>query len=228
MCNESCMAFGRDMLGAADVRGKRVLEVGSVNVNGNLRAGVSAHGPKEYIGVDIEPGQGVDMVCKAEDIVEKFGRDSFDLVITTEMLEHVRDWRKVVSNLKAVCRPGGLILLTTRSKGFKYHGFPYDFWRFELSDMRTIFADCEIISLQPDALSPGVLLKARKPVDFKEADLSGLALYSIVTDRKNRDLKDEDFDNLHFNIIRGKIRFRDFRTRVKKRFFSLLGAGRGN
>lgn len=97
----------------------------------------------------------MDVVCEAERLVERFGTEAFDAVITTELIEHVRDWRLVVSNLKNVCRPGGIIIVTTRSKGYGYHAAPYDFWRYELSDMENIFSDCEILLLEKDLEEPG-------------------------------------------------------------------------
>lgn len=219
MCNRACIMFGAANLTTDEIRGKRVLEVGSIDVNGNLRPTVEALGPREYVGVDIEQGRGVDVVCRAEDILSKFGKESFDAVISTEMLEHIRDWRTVVSNIKNVCRPGGVILLTTRSHGFKYHGFPYDFWRYELADMKHIFSDFEIQAMQGDPEMPGVLIKAKKPVQFVENNLSSYALYSIVTNKRTPDLLDKDFNNFYFKRLKFKIKLKEFRKKVKG-FFS--------
>jgi len=88
------------------------------------------------VGVDIEPGKFVDVVLPAERLVEHFGPESFDVVIATELLEHVQDWRLVVNNMKAVLRRGGYIYITTRSYGFPFHAYPYDFWRYEVEDLK--------------------------------------------------------------------------------------------
>ena len=52
------------------------------------------------VGVDIVQGIGVDEICSADEILDKYGKVSFDIIISTEMLEHVKDWRKVVSNFR--------------------------------------------------------------------------------------------------------------------------------
>ena len=192
MCNPACVDFARTNLTLAQVKGKFVLEVGSLNVNGSVRQFVETLEPGKYIGVDIVGGPGVDLVCRADELLQRFGESSFDLLVSTEMLEHVRDWRRVVINFKHVLRPGGSLLLTTRSYGFGYHGFPYDFWRYELSDLRQIFADFTIENLEADPLSPGVFLKARKPGDFVEQNLD-VCLYSIITNRRVFEISKYDF-----------------------------------
>lgn len=97
------------------------------------------------------PGEGgVDEVWDARYLSEKFGENSFDVVLSTEMLEYVDDWRKVITEMKRVLRPDGILIITTRSPGFPYHGFPYDFWRYTLEDFKIIFSDFIILVLSQD------------------------------------------------------------------------------
>ena len=187
MCNAACLEFVERVVSPAEVTDRSVLEVGSYDVNGSPRAVLTPMGPSSYIGVDLEHGPGVDEVVSADRLVERFGAEAFDVVVSTEMIEHVPEWRPVVSNLKAVLRRGGVLLVTTRSKGFPYHGFPEDYWRYEQSDLRKIFADFDIESLESDPIEPGVYLKARKPKRFREKRLGRVKLYSIVHDERRKD-----------------------------------------
>lgn len=184
MCHKSCLNFGMESLRDEYVRGKSVIEIGSMNIGGSLRPIVESLKPGSYIGVDIQMGPGVDRVCKAEDLIKEFGRDKFDLLICTELLEHVEDWRSVMHNLKQVIKPGGAILISTRSRGFMYHGYPFDCWRYEISDMEYIFSDFDIKVLKRDPQVPGVFLLAVKPPAFIENETSGLELMSVVLKKR--------------------------------------------
>jgi SAM-dependent methyltransferase len=175
--------FGRRQLVADDVAGQRVLEVGSRVVQSpdlTLRHHLESLRPASLVGVDAEPGFGVDRVLDAGELVAAFGLGSFDVVVCTELVEHVRDWRRVFHNLKAVLRPGGVLLLTTRSPGFPYHAWPHDYWRFTLDDLRAILADMQLEALESDPSAPGVLVKARKPEAFAERDLASFRLLAVV------------------------------------------------
>src|SRR5437868_12867636 len=150
MCSPYVLAFGADNLSEAEIKGKRVLEVGSRNVNGSLREHVESFHPAEYIGVDLELASGVDKKLNAEHLVKEFGEKSFDVVISTEMLEHAVNWKAIISNMKQVLKPGGALLITTRSEGFPFHEYPVDAWRFSVDDMKAIFADMEDVKVEPD------------------------------------------------------------------------------
>lgn len=198
MCNIACLDFGREHLTEGDIKGKRVIEVGARDVNGSLRPFAEAMGPAEYVGVDLEVGPGVDEICNVYDLVERFGEESFDVVISSEMLEHVHDWRRAFSQMKSILRPGGMILITTRSIGFPYHDYPFDYWRYEIDDMKAIFADMSIEALEPDTHDPGVLIKARKRADHAEADLSEIALFSMVSNSRSKEI---EFSKLQYFLL---------------------------
>jgi SAM-dependent methyltransferase len=182
--NQSCLEFVQKNLPPDCVTEGSVLEAGSRVENVSIRPMLESLGPASYVGVDIVGGPGVDRICDAEDLVSVFGRESFDLVVSTELLEHVLHWQKVISNFKNILKPGGMVIIATRSKGFDYHGYPYDFWRYEIADMKKIFSEFRILALEQDPEAPGVFLIAQKPSEFEEADLSHHKIYSVVSRRR--------------------------------------------
>ena len=64
--------------------------------------------------------------------------------------------------MKLVLKEGGISHITTRSKGFPLHDYPYDFWRYEIEDFKKIFNDMNILVLESDKEAPGIFLKAKK------------------------------------------------------------------
>ena len=170
----SAMAFACPALTAGDVAGRSVLEAGSLNVNGSVRGHVESLGPASYRGTDMRPGPGVDVVCDAADLPARFGAGSADVVVSTEMLEHAKDWQAAVRGMITVLTEGGVLVLTTRSEGFPLHGYPEDHWRYSVEAMGTILAaaglDVERLEPDPDPQSPGVFARARKPAGWSWPD----------------------------------------------------------
>ncbi len=160
--------FSYGALQSWEIKDKDILEVGSLNVNGTVRPMVEARKPASYLGIDIVDGIGVDRVVDAKELISTFGLNSFDIVISTEMLEHVDDWRAAIANMTGVLRPGGALVITTRGPGFNYH-HPPDHWRYTpqaFSEILEILG-LERILITVDPEYPGVFVKAIKPVDWK-------------------------------------------------------------
>ena len=210
MCNAAVLEFFIESIKAEEFNEKRILEVGSKYINGSVRPLIEEFfSPKEYIGVDIEPGKFVDLILPAEKLLGYFGSESFDVVIATELLEHVMDWRVVVNNMKMILKRRGYIYITTRSRGFPYHSYPWDFWRYSVEDIGRIFTDFEVIALKKDHQAPGVFFKAWKPENYVPADLSDIVLYSMVLGRRTRgitNVKDMPFSRrLTLRLLHSKV-----------------------
>ena len=78
----------------------------------------------------------------------------------------------MVNNFKHILKTNGVLFITTRSKRFLHHSYPYDYWRFELLDMEEIYSDFIVQYLEKDSMMPSITMKAIKPRSFIENDLS--------------------------------------------------------
>lgn len=177
--HSSIIELGIARIKREEIEIKDIIEVGSQDVNGSLKDHILTLNPKSYIGIDIEKGKNVDIICDAENLINIFGKESFDAVICTSTLEHVINWRKIVSNIKNICKPNGIMFIAVPSPGFASHEYPVDFWRFTLDDIKVIFSDCEIQALEKDKVS-GLVSKIKKPENFIEKDLSNYKIFKII------------------------------------------------
>ena len=82
---------------------------------------------ESYTSLDVLDTPIVDIVCNAEEM--QLDDCCFDLVLCTQVLEHVQNPQRVVDECYRVLKPGGLLIATAPSI-FPEHGYPGDFWRF--------------------------------------------------------------------------------------------------
>jgi SAM-dependent methyltransferase len=66
--------------------------------------------------------------------------DSFDVVLSTQVLEHVRDPEVYLSECFRVLRPGGRMLLSTHGM-MVYHPDPVDYWRWTCAGLQQAVLD---------------------------------------------------------------------------------------
>ncbi len=88
--------------------GVRVLEIGSAYMNGSNRPWFENC---EYIGLDVVLGKEVDVVSIAHEY--KAPPQSFDVVISTNQLEHDMYWSKTLQKMVELLKPDGLMILQT-------------------------------------------------------------------------------------------------------------------
>jgi len=202
-----------------EFKAKRILEVGSKYVNGSIRPFIERLHPTEYLGVDIELGKHVNVILSAENLVEYFGSESFDVVIATELLEHVKNWRLAISNMKEVLKRSGYMYVTTRSYGFHFHSYPFDYWRYGIEDIHRIFSDFKILILKEDPQGPRVFLKAIKLVDYKPNNLRDIALYSMILGKRTTYIP--EICNMPL-LRRLKLSVKEAYNTIKGKFYELL------
>jgi SAM-dependent methyltransferase len=95
-----------------DLPAKRCgLDLGGADVNGTARSVIPD--VDVWYGLDIAPGPGVDLVADATDDERMRNyADLFDVVLCTELLEHVENWRAVLDNAWSVLAPRGTAFFT--------------------------------------------------------------------------------------------------------------------
>lgn len=119
-------------LEATSFDGLRVVDVGC----GSRPYEQLLAGAAEVVGFDV-PGNPCADVHGAIDALP-FENASFDVVLCTQVLEHVPDPAAAVRELRRIVRPGGRVLLSTHGV-YPYHPNPVDLWRWTHEGLELLF-----------------------------------------------------------------------------------------
>ena len=114
------------------LRNRRVLEIGSRIRDDTatvLRQEALTDPSIDYTGFDILPGPNVDVVGDAHRLSSYFAPESFDLVCSEWVFEHLLMPWQVVTEINQVLKPGGEVMINTNHT-IGLHDMPWDFWRF--------------------------------------------------------------------------------------------------
>ncbi|MGB3797143.1 MAG: methyltransferase domain-containing protein [Alteraurantiacibacter sp.] len=124
--HDTALEIGRAAVELYGGNRPRILDLGSMDVNGSLRQ--FAPEDSEYIGADLEPGKGVDIVVEAGKPLP-FEDGSFDLILASSVFEHDPAFWQTFLDLARVLREGGHLYISAPSNGM-IHRYPEDHWRF--------------------------------------------------------------------------------------------------
>jgi SAM-dependent methyltransferase len=95
---------------------------------------------KKYVGADMRPGPGVDVVLNLHHI--DLPSESVGTVLVMDTLEHVEYVRTAVEELHRIIYPGGLLIMSS-VMNFPIHGCPDDYWRFTPEAFRSLLKPFE-------------------------------------------------------------------------------------
>ena len=134
-----------------------------------------AHGAHAVVGLEIEHERGLEALALVERVVcgagERlpFPTDHFDLVLSHEVIEHVRNDRDAIAEIVRVLRPGGRLALFCPNRGYPFetHGI---YWRGSYH-----FGNIPLVNYLPrslrDRLAPHVRVYSRRDLEALFAGL---------------------------------------------------------
>ncbi len=93
----------------------------------------------EYLRADLE-GEGLDFTINADGQLAGGKAASFDLILSTQVLEHVANPALYFSECRRLLRPGGKLLLTTHGI-YEDHLCPNDYFRWTAQGLRLILTN---------------------------------------------------------------------------------------
>lgn len=90
----------------------------------------------EYVTCDVMPGPNIDFVEDVHNL--SFPDESFDTVVCTQVLEHVKEPWVVAEQIARVLRPGGYAIVSAPFL-IGYHADPHDYFRFTDQGFKYLF-----------------------------------------------------------------------------------------
>jgi SAM-dependent methyltransferase len=90
----------------------------------------------DYVRADFTPCKGLDFLLPSDSSIP-VPDSSFDMVLSTQVLEHVQEPSHYIAECFRVLKPRGFLVLTTHGL-FEDHGCPFDFQRWTADGLRLL------------------------------------------------------------------------------------------
>jgi SAM-dependent methyltransferase len=100
----------------------------------------------EYVGLDVVPGPAVDLVV-APGEGWPLTDGHFDILLSSQVLEHVEHLERTLSEMDRVLKPGGVAILSFPFL-FNEHGAPHDYRRFTAHQAARLLPGYRVLTLE--------------------------------------------------------------------------------
>jgi SAM-dependent methyltransferase len=106
------------------------------------------------VAIDIVPRDGIAVVTDAQAL--GLASATFDVVLCTEVLEHIPEPQAAIDEMFRVLKPGGTLLLTTRFL-FPIHDAPHDYFRFTKFGLQHLVRRFDAVVIEEETTTVGTL-----------------------------------------------------------------------
>lgn len=100
----------------------------------------------EYVGLDVSSGPAVDLVVASNE-QWPLPDEKFDVVLSSQVLEHVEHLDFTLNEMSRVLNRGGVAVLTFPFL-YNEHASPSDYRRFTGHQAKKLFPNCEVVRLE--------------------------------------------------------------------------------
>lgn len=116
-----------------------ILEIGSKNY-GNTASFREYFSSNEYMGIDMEDGNGVDYVHNLQEGIGNLEKEKFSLAICCSVLEHVNKPWIFADHITQLVKEGGQVYMSVPWV-WRYHEYPDDYYRFSWKGIIELFPE---------------------------------------------------------------------------------------
>lgn len=94
----------------------------------------------QYHRADFQGSEDIDFAIDKNSKLKEIKKNSYDLVLSTQVLEHVNCPKKYLYEAKRILKKGGRLILSTHGV-FYDHPCPFDFWRWTADGLKKEISD---------------------------------------------------------------------------------------
>jgi len=117
MAHYAQQEFINRFVGTEYFNGKKVLEVGSQDINGNNN---HLYSNCDVLRIDLGSGKNVDLVCNGADLDHP--DETYDAIVSTEAFEHDSRFDETLRNIVRMLKSGGIFIFTCAGRDRAEHG----------------------------------------------------------------------------------------------------------
>lgn len=128
----------------------------------------------KYIGVDLDENP-LAQVHVSKDLRMSLDNSTADVVLSTQVLEHVDDPRAYLLECRRVLKPGALLILSTHGH-WMYHPDPVDYWRWTKAGLQRVLGEAGFEVLEVH----GIMGLAATGIQFVQDGLTPLPMPRFI------------------------------------------------